>query len=224
MNPPKAGRPKLSPLRHVIRALAMSLGAFAVLSSFVSSGILFFGVFSAAAGSLVGELASRGKRPARALVLFGVGIAVLGNLLAHFVSDFRIFPYVFSPTTALTFSAFLRFSTLSFAIPFISRVLAKRRQWAVALELGLMVFAIVSVFAAHRDGMVARPLWLSDWAWHHEVEPSQVLLAVGVVSSALLALLMLVETGSRRFVSALAVLGVLGGSALLFVRASGEAG
>jgi protein-glutamine gamma-glutamyltransferase len=66
--------------------------------------------------------------------------------------------------------------------------------------------AITTVFAAHRDGIIARPLWLSDWAWRQAIDPAHILLGVGVASAGILAILLLIETRSGRPLSSLLVL------------------
>ena len=59
------------------------------------------------------------------------------------------------------------------------RVTTERVPSLAALELVFAGAAVASLFSAHRDGVIARPLWLSDWAWQHGWEPQVVLMACG---------------------------------------------
>ncbi|MGE3547347.1 MAG: DUF4129 domain-containing transglutaminase family protein, partial [Kofleriaceae bacterium] len=78
-----------------------------------------------------------------------------------------------------------------------------------AVELVIVAGAFAIPFAAHRDGVIVRPLWLSDWAWRHGIDPSIVLLAIGATVAGALALVMLLESERRPTVASLAMLPVL---------------
>jgi pimeloyl-ACP methyl ester carboxylesterase len=47
---------------------------------------------------------------------------------------------------------------------------------------------VAAALAAHRGGVVARPLWLSDFAWRRDLDPADVLVGIGVAAAAGVAL------------------------------------
>ena len=73
----------------------------------------------------------------------------------------------------------------------------------------------------HREGNLARQLWLSEWAWRNGIDPEAILLVVGFGSVALLAGVLLSETKSRRALSAILTLLGLGLLLLLIVNVQG---
>lgn len=110
-----------------------------------------------------------------ALALFAVCWA-----LSKFATGAELFASVFGAGNALATAVLLRFGALMFCSTLALRVLAARKRNLVVLELAALAAAVVAVFATHRDGVLVRPLWLSDWAWSVGLEPVQVLLGVGV--------------------------------------------
>src|SRR4029078_3545708 len=86
---------------------------------------------------------------------------------------------------------------------------------AAPLETLALAAAIPTVFASHRDGVIARPLWLSDWAWQRDIDPTQIFLGLGAASVAVLAVLLLAAARSGRAVSS--VFALLGLSLLAFL-------
>ncbi len=68
--------------------------------------------------------------------------------------------------------------------------MAARHKPLIGLELAVVGGAVAAMFASHRDGVIARPLWLSDWAWQHGYDPADVLLSVGALAVIVLAALL----------------------------------
>ncbi len=68
------------------------------------------------------------------------------------------------------------------------------------------------MFAAHREGIISRPLWLSDWAWERGIDPVHVFLVLGGAAVVVLGLLLVAEAEERRGSAAavLAIFAVLG--------------
>ena len=66
----------------------------------------------------------------------------------------------------------------------ISRALGVANTWPVVVcgmgNLG-RALAIVAGFAAHREGMVHRPLMIGDWAWSRGIDPALILLALAAL-------------------------------------------
>ena len=104
---------------------------------------------------------------------------------------------------------------------FALRFAALRHPGAAALEALVVAGAFAAGLAAHRNGMLHRPLAIGDWAWSRGLDPTVVFLALGGVCVFLLAALLLTEERRQRmplhFAGLLAVALLL----LLFVRVSG---
>src|SRR6185369_4841493 len=92
----------------------------------------------------------------------------------------------------------LRFGAAALAAIAALRATATRRPSAVVLELAAIAGSIAYVFAAHREGIISRPLWLSDWAWERGIDPVNVFLVLGGVAVVVLGLLLVAEAEERR--------------------------
>ncbi|MBW2731892.1 MAG: hypothetical protein JRH20_05825 [Deltaproteobacteria bacterium] len=74
----------------------------------------------------------------------------------------------------------------AFALVFALRVLAMRARAFSLLEVAFVAGAVTLLLADHRNRMINRPRFLSDWAWSMGIDPTSVLVGVGV-GAALLA-------------------------------------
>jgi transglutaminase-like putative cysteine protease len=211
----------LSGWRHPVRLVAMALAALSLAWGVALTEGLAAAMAGAALGVVAGELLGRSR------VRTGV---VLGGLWLFVLVAWKGGAYALTtewlagavgPGNALASVGVVRFGTLAFTLVGALRALAVRRPAALALELGFIAVAVTSVFAAHRDGVIARPLWLSDWAWQQGIDPSQVFLVVGAVAVGLLAILLVAETKSGRSISSLAALAGLAVLAVMFINVVG---
>jgi len=205
---------------HVLRAVAAALAALSLAWGVALSEGLAAAMVGAAAGSLSGQHLARSKLRL-AVILVGATALLTGIFgLAALTTGTEFIPRLIGPAAALRVASFARFASLAFCIAVSLRAVAVRKPWAVALELAFVTLAITTVFAAHRDGIIARPLWLSDWAWRQAIDPAHILLGVGVAAAGILAVLLLLETKSGRPISSLLVLALLAIVAALGLNAS----
>jgi transglutaminase-like putative cysteine protease len=196
-------------LRHPLRALALALATFAITAGVAMTE----GVFAAVVGTLVGLVA--GERLAaskwRTEVAAGgaAGASLLVWLGAWLLVATEAFPEVLGPGTTLRLVGVVRYAATAMGVTAALRVVAKRHRPAMALELALVVAAISVSLAAHRDGVVARPLWLSDWAWQLGIDPVHVLLTIGGAAVVLLFALLLAESEGEPSLASLVALPLL---------------
>jgi transglutaminase-like putative cysteine protease len=157
------------------------------------------------AGVLVGTLAAGwiGTRLAEAAVTYSWLPQRLGPLEAAGVGDAILWLSIAGP--------------LALALRFGSR----RHGAAVVLEMAAVGLALARSVAAHRDGMIHRPIELADWAWSRGSDPLIVLLALGGLGSLVLAALLLSEERRRRVPLHFAVLVAVAALLLLGLRVSG---
>ncbi|MBL8677724.1 MAG: hypothetical protein JNK05_01050 [Myxococcales bacterium] len=205
----------------IVRAAAMCLGALALGWGVTLTEGLGASVLGAIAGVIIGEVAARSRLKTGAIVGGALAVFALCWLTSKFATSFELLPSLLGPSGALTMAVLFRFGALIFTGTLLLRALAHRKQNLVVLELAALSAAVVAVFATHRDGVLVRPLWLSDWAWSVGLEPVQVLLAVGVGSVTMLALLLIVQNRGSRALSALVALVALGLLAIMTVNAVG---
>ena len=183
--------------RYPLRAAAVALAAGCAAGAITGRAGTAAAVVGAALGVAAGELIARRRARLWAIAAAALGLAVLGWLLAGACTRYQAVPMAIGPGTALRLSAILRFGLTSFAVVAFLRAAGRRMGWLAVLELVAMVAAFAVPFAAHRDGVVVRPLWLSDWAWHEGIDPSLVLLALGAGVAGVLALLLMLESERR---------------------------
>ncbi len=202
-------RAALGGWRHPVRSLAFALAAFAVSWGIALGEALVAAMLGAVAGVALGEVLGRSR--ARAPVVLGaLAVACLGGWeIAALAVRTETLAASLGPANALVFASVLRFGSLALTSVAALRLVAVRRPAAMAVELALVTAAFASVFAGHREGVIARPLWLSDWAWQQGIDPAQALLAIGAASVTLLAVLLVAETRSGRALSSLLMLVLL---------------
>jgi transglutaminase-like putative cysteine protease len=193
--------------------------------SFAWGIALPIGVGAAAAGAAIGVLVGErlGKSQLRLwAAVGGVALGALGaHLLAAFCVDSSFIATRLGPGTTLRLASVLRLGFGALALTAGLRAVALRRPVAVGLELATVAVAIPITFSAHRDGVIARPLWLGDWAWSRGFDPALALLAIGGAAVAVLAILLLAEGKSRRAPSAFLALALLTVLAIFLLRKVG---
>ncbi|MGE0547131.1 MAG: transglutaminase domain-containing protein [Kofleriaceae bacterium] len=194
---------------HGLRVLAIAGAAFCVTSSITGTTGRVASVIGALAGIALGELLAR-----RRIRMWFIGAAalvttVVGLWLAAAATTYELAPDLFGPAMALRLSAILRFGFATFALVTVVRAAGRRIPVVTAVELVIVAAAFAIPFAAHRDGVIVRPLWLSDWAWRHGIDPSIVLLAIGATVAGSLALVMMLEAERRPTIASFAMLPAL---------------
>jgi hypothetical protein len=207
--------------RHPIRALAMAMAALALSWGIATSAGLTAAMLGAVAGVAGGELLARSKSRLIALVIGVVAFGALGWWAADVVTETRAVPMAIGPGATLGLSSVLRFFVMALMVSALLRVMAARHKALIGLELAVVAASVASMFATHRDGVIARPLWLSDWAWQHGYDPADVLLTVGAAAVVLLAVLLITESERRVTLASIGGLGVIVMLALLLLQVEG---
>jgi protein-glutamine gamma-glutamyltransferase len=206
---------------HVLRALAMAMAALSIAWGIALPSGVVAALVGAALGPIAGHFLGR-SRLRLWVVLVGIALfAFLSYELAAFALRSDLIPGHLGIGRTMRAAAVLRFGSVALAITASLRALAVRRPVTVGLELLAVAAAVPLTFAAHRDGVIARPLWLSDWAWQNGIDPTDIFLAIGGTGVGVLALLLLAEGRSRRALSAFAALLLLTVFAIFGLRLIG---
>lgn len=155
------------------------------------------GVLGGAASVLVGGVLSKLRIRTRALLIAGI-VGMCGTwFLGWSVSHFSLFASIMGITQALGFQLIVYGFGFVFFVATLIRTMAIRQSSVYFLEFWLLALAAASAFAPHRNHIVLQPLWLSDWAWEHGLEPTFVLGAVGTILALLLGIVTLLEKTKR---------------------------
>jgi transglutaminase-like putative cysteine protease len=151
------------------------------------------------AGVLAAELLARSSLRLLAVVPAALLLTGLARWTASLMVHSPMLAQTLGPAALLGVSGLLRLAVPAGLLALALRTTAARRTPAAIIELAVMAGSVAALFSAHRDGVVLRPLWLSDWAFDVGVSPQSVLLATGALLSLALASLTLLER--RRSVS-----------------------
>lgn len=204
-------------LRHPVRILALGTAAFCAASTVTGRAGSIAAIVGTACGVVLGEIIGRRRLRLWLVSVIGLVLGLLGWWLGSAATKYEFIPNAFGPAGALRVAAILRFGVCVFAVVTLVRAWGRRVPALAMIELVLAAGAFAIPFAAHRDGVMVRPLWLSDWAWHKGIDPSYVLLAIGGGVAAVLALLMMFESERRPSVTSyLALPAIAAIAALVF--------
>ena len=188
---------ELRVIRHPIRVAVMMTAAIALTWSLVGvRGALTSGL-AAGSGVLLGEWIGKSRLKLSAVFTGSAAALLFFWGLASMITSTEFFADLVGPGAALGISVIVRFAAFTLFPVLALRALAVRKPSTIAVELAFVVGAIAVLFSAHRGGVVARPLWLSDWAWRAGIDPAHVFLAIGAGTVLTLTVLMVAETGRR---------------------------
>jgi len=203
------------------RALILGLAA-ALLTRPLSVGI---GQAAAFLGMSLGMLAAEWlqRAPVRlgAVVSVCAGTALVGAALSRLPVYFELPGLLFGPVLAYELGECLLWFWLFAPFAFAMRFAAIRRPLLALLELLVAAAAFATHFAAHREGMVHRPLAIGDWAWSRGIDPAMILLLLGGGAALLLAALLVSEKHRIRLLLHFATLLVIAIGLFLSVRVFG---
>lgn len=191
---------------RLLHALLLGVAAAVYASELtLSAGVLAAGL-GAFAGSLLAErLSARFRLLAilgLALVVFLAGAGLVGWLL-----DTPSFARALGAPAAMSAGEGLRWGIGALSAALALRAAALFYRAALALEGSAAVLVVATTVAAHRDGMIARPLEISDWFWRQGIDPVFAFLGVGLAAALLLAgVFASGRSGRRTLLQLLAVL------------------
>lgn len=162
------------------------------------------------AGSLCAERLERRRYRLFAVVALGILVAGLGLGLTGLLLGTPGLASAVGPTRTMVLGEIVRWASAAFGAALLLRAAALRYRAALAIEGSVAVLVVASTVSAHRDGMIARPLELSDWFWRQGIDPVYAFLGVGVLGAMLLAGLLAYGRSARRTLAQLLVVLVVG--------------
>lgn len=200
------------------KALVLNAAVWLTLRSMAGEVAILAGVLAATLAVLLARLADRRGLRAFTGAVIGLVAAAIALPVGHFVLDSTVlFGWLDSRATLIA-SDVLGFGLLVGGLVFALRLLAARsRGWSL-LEAAAVLGAVAHFFARHRNQMIHRPLFLSDWALSHGLDPQVVLQALGVVAAAVAVLMALRRQRALKLAISLATLLLLGWLVYQFVK------
>ncbi len=199
-------RAALRVLRHPLRMAVMAAATFAMVADIALTPGIVAAVLGALLGVLAGELAGSSRLRLPWIVGGFSFVAALALGVAALVGRSEGLVEALGTGGALRTVGFLRYGGGALFATGTLRAVAKRHPAWLSVELGFVVLGVASALAAHRHGVIARPLWLSDFAWRRGVDPSDVLLGIGIGAALLATSLLVFERKGKLSLAALPLL------------------
>ncbi len=211
-----------SSLRGVVLAAAAGI-LVAPLTVASGTGAAVLGAFAAALAADATHRRHAGTRELRAasVCLLALATALAGTWLTRALVDVPAVARLVGPGSAFALSESLRWLFGVTPAVFALRFTAGRRPLLAVAEALIVASGFVLALAAHRNGMVHRPLAFGDWAWSHGLDPAVVFLGLGGVCTFLLGALLIAEERRSRMPLHFAAFALIGIVLILFVRSSG---
>lgn len=211
--------------RSALRAFVLAAACW-VLSAPVTT---VFGSFAAFAGAFAGVLWMDSRRHDHMLLKLRLLIVVLAVILGVSLTALISRLIVGNSVIAGSLGAMLAYqsgqlifwSVLACAIGVVLRLYARRYTWGSVPELLFVTAAFVITLAAHQRGMIDRPYFIGDFALIRGIDPSYVLMGIGVAAVLTLTVLLMLEGRQHRLPYHFSVLAVLCFSLLLYVQLFG---
>lgn len=178
---------KTKPLACFLHGVLLAAAFLIFAWTLVLAPGLIAGAVSAFAGAYVSEHLVR-RRYRLPVILFGSILLLAGGaILVEAIVSSQTLARMLSPTTALHTADVVRWGSVALSASVALRSTAIRYRVTLALEGTVVVLAVATTVAAHRDGMIARPLEVSDWFWTQGIDPVTAFLGIGLCAAVLLA-------------------------------------
>lgn len=211
--------------RSLLRAFVLAAACW-VLSAPVTTVV---GSFAAFAGAFAGVLWMDSRRSDHLLLGLRLLIVVLAVILGVALTALFARLIVSSSVIAGSLGAMLAYqsgqlifwSVLACGIAIVLRLYARRYSWGNVPELLFVTAAFVITLAAHQRGMIDRPYFIGDFALIRGIDPSYVLMGIGVAAVLTLTVLLMLEGKQHRLPYHFSVLALLCFSLLLYVQLFG---
>jgi transglutaminase-like putative cysteine protease len=173
-----------------------------------------WGIAAAIIGAGVGDLVARlaHRRQLRLPVGLGLalGLSLAGVLAGDGLRDASLLAPFLGADLTFLLTDVLTFGAVGLALVFFLRLASQRARIYSLLEVLFVAGAVVLMLADHRNRMLNRPRFLSDWAWSLGIDPTAVLLVIGATVALLSVLLFLRDQPLTKVVTTFALLLLIG--------------
>jgi len=152
------------------------------------------------------------------IVLIILTTIALGASLANWLTGASLIARTIGAMASYQLGQMLFWVLLAGGIGLTLRLLARRHSWGSVPELLFVASAFVITLAAHQRGMIDRPYFIGDFALIRGIDPSSILMAIGVIAVLALAVLLMMENNHKRLPYHFSVLALLCFSLLAYVQ------
>ncbi|MEX2333072.1 MAG: hypothetical protein WD600_02375, partial [Pseudohongiella sp.] len=152
------------------------------------------------------------------IVLMILITIALGGVVGNWLTGASLMAQTLGAMASYQLDQMLFWLLLAGGIGLTLRLLARRHSWGSIPELLFVASAFVITLAAHQRGMIDRPYFIGDFALIRGIDPSSILMAIGVVAVLALAVLLMMENNHKRLPYHFSVLAVLCFSLLAYVQ------
>lgn len=224
-SPQRRGLPPSSQPRaqqSVIRALILAIACWVLstpLTTVAGSAAAFSGCLLACLWLDRQEVSARLFRLRSPLVVLIALITIaLGASIANWLTGNSLMSRTVGAMASYQTGQILFWLLLAAGIGLTLRLLARRHSWGSIPELLFVASAFVITLAAHQRGMIDRPYFIGDFALIRGIDPSSILMAIGVIAVLALAVLLMMENNHKRLPYHFSVLAILCFSLLAYVQ------
>ncbi len=171
----------------ILHALLLGVTVLLFAAPLTVASAAVWGAMGAVAGALAADLLGRWRVRPLASALAALGVALVISLFAGWVAGAAFVGRMVGPPTALAIVEGMRWFAGFGLAAWLLRLGVQAWRPLLVVEAVAVGAALASPLAAHRRGMVARPLELSDWFWSRGLDPVWGFVAAGVCASAVVA-------------------------------------
>ncbi len=213
----------VSSLPHRLVRASVLAGACWILSTplttLIGSGAAFAGCFLAAFWMDSQRRQSAVlKLRTPAFFIASIVLVMLAGLLAGAFTGTNLFARGFGALGAYQTAQVVFWFMLAACIGAVLRLYARRYSWGSLPELLFVTCAFVITLAAHQRGMIDRPYFIGDFALIRGIDPSTILMGIGVGAVLTLMALLMLEGKQRRLPYHFSFLALLCFSLLFYVQ------
>lgn len=190
--------PRRAPSRELLHAALLATAVVIFAWPIALPSGLVAGAVGAILGVLLAERAIARRHRAPVVVALALGLFLVGHLLVGVFEGSTLVAGVLSPVTALHAAELARWGSAGLGAATALRAIAIRHRAALAIEGAVVALAVATTVAAHRDGMIARPLDVSDWFWTQGIDPVVAFLVIGLAGALLVGGVLVYGRSSKR--------------------------
>lgn len=207
---------------RVLRALILATACWVLstpLTTVAGSAAAFAGAFAACFWLDSRLLQSRLMTlRTTAVLLLAAGLIIVAHLLSTGLTASAGLARALGAMTLYQGGQVLFWVTLAATVAAMLRLLARRYSWGSVPELLFVASAFVITLAAHQRGMIDRPYFIGDFALIRGIDPSALLMGIGVVAVMALVVLLMLEQQQQRLPYHFSILALLCFSLLFYVQ------
>jgi protein-glutamine gamma-glutamyltransferase len=180
--PSKTGRAAEPLYVTLIKICLYAVALILYLRPLSSTSGIGVAIISAAMGLFLADFAFRRHVRPTAVLVIVPPFLLAALFFGRAMGDSSWVGSILGISGALIAAEIATFGLSAFFAIFVLRFLANRARLFSLLEVLFVAGSVAFTLAAHRNRMLNRPRFFSDWAWSLGIDPSTVLIGIGAVA------------------------------------------